>query len=108
MPTTLRLSCLAALLAFAASASAAAPPAQINPYQDVLITVQEANTGSLLFGLGVNSDTGLTGSVILNERNFDLLRVPGCSTFRGAGQEFRIEAIPGTQLQRYGTSFPQR
>jgi hypothetical protein len=31
-------------------------------------TFQEASTGNLMFGIGVNADTGLTGSIILNER----------------------------------------
>jgi outer membrane protein assembly factor BamA len=64
--------------------------------------VRQTYTGSLLFGLGVNSDAGLSGSIILNERNFDVL--PG-RAFRGAGQEFRLEAVPGTQLQRYAGDF---
>jgi beta-lactamase regulating signal transducer with metallopeptidase domain len=38
---------------------------------NVRIDVKEANTGSLIFGAGVNSDSGLTGSIVLNERNFD-------------------------------------
>lgn len=83
-----------------------------NPYKDVLVTVQETQTGSLLFGLGVNSDAGFTGSIVLNERNFDILNPPGSfeeflsgKAFRGAGQEFRIEAVPGTQLQRYTVSW---
>jgi outer membrane protein assembly complex protein YaeT len=82
-----------------------------SPYKDILVTVQEDNTGSLLFGVGVNSDSGLTGSIVLNERNFDLFRPPTSfedflngTAFRGAGQEFRIEAVPGTQLQRYTVS----
>jgi outer membrane protein assembly complex protein YaeT len=81
-------------------------------FKDVVINVQEANTGSLMFGLGVNSDIGLTGSVVLNERNFDITRVPSSiddllngTAFRGAGQEFRVEAVPGTQLQRYSISW---
>jgi outer membrane protein insertion porin family len=83
-----------------------------SPFKDILIQVQEANTGSLLFGVGVNSDSGLTGSIVLNERNFDITRVPTSfedflngTAFRGAGQELRIEAVPGTQLQRYTISF---
>lgn len=81
-----------------------------SPYKDVLVSVQEASTGSLMFGVGVNSDAGLTGSIVLNERNFDLFRVPTSfddllnGAFRGAGQELRIEAVPGTQLQRYVVS----
>jgi outer membrane protein assembly complex protein YaeT len=80
-------------------------------FKDIQINVQEASTGSLLFGLGVNSDTGLTGSIVLNERNFDITRPPTSledilngTAWRGGGQEFRAEAVPGTQLQRYTVS----
>lgn len=83
-----------------------------DPYKDVMVNVQETQTGSLLFGVGVNSDAGLTGSIVLNERNFDILNPPRSfddllsgRAFRGAGQEFRIEAVPGTQLQRYTVSW---
>jgi hypothetical protein len=38
-------------------------------FKDVLIRVQEQPTGSLIFGVGVNSDAGLIGTVILKERN---------------------------------------
>jgi RNA polymerase sigma factor (sigma-70 family) len=67
---------------------------------DVLVGVQEQRTGSSLFGVGVNTDAGLTGSVQLNERNFDTKRVPTRSddlgsgrAFRGAGQELRTEPL---------------
>jgi outer membrane protein insertion porin family len=30
------------------------------------------------------------------------------AAFRGAGQEFRLEPVPGTQLQRYTIRFPGR
>jgi outer membrane protein assembly complex protein YaeT len=83
-----------------------------SPFKDILVQVQEQRTGSLLFGVGVNSDAGLTGSVVLNERNFDILRPPTSiddflsgRAFRGAGQEFRLEAMPGTQVQRYAATF---
>jgi outer membrane protein assembly factor BamA len=77
-------------------------------FKDINVLVQETQTGSLLFGIGVNSDAGLNGSIVLNERNFDICRWPTSfddllsgRAFRGGGQEFRIEAVPGTQLQRY-------
>jgi outer membrane protein assembly complex protein YaeT len=83
-----------------------------SPFKDILVQVQETETGSLLFGVGVNSDAGLTGSIALNERNFDITRVPTSfddllsgHAFRGAGQEFRLEAVPGTVLQRYTASW---
>jgi outer membrane protein assembly complex protein YaeT len=87
-------------------------PESDTEFKDILVQVQEQPTGSLIFGVGVNSDAGLTGSIVLNERNFDITRWPTSfedllsgHAFRGAGQEFRIEAVPGTQLQRYTVSW---
>ncbi|MFL5244159.1 MAG: outer membrane protein assembly factor BamA [Gemmataceae bacterium] len=81
-------------------------------FKDILVTVQEQRTGSLLFGVGVNSDAGLTGSIVLNERNFDITRFPTSfedllsgRAFRGNAEELRIEAVPGTQLQRYSINW---
>jgi outer membrane protein insertion porin family len=81
-------------------------------YKDVIVQVKETHTGSLLFGAGINSDAGVVGSVVLHERNFDIFRFPTSwadvtegRAWRGAGQELRIEAAPGTELQRYTVSF---
>lgn len=83
-----------------------------SPIKDVLVTVQEAQTGSFMIGAGVNSDAGITGSIVLNERNFDILRFPTSfedilagRAFRGGGQEFRLEAVPGNIFQRYSVSW---
>jgi outer membrane protein assembly complex protein YaeT len=80
--------------------------------KDVLVQVEEAPTGSFMVGLGVNSNSGLSGSIVLNERNFDITRIPTSiddffagKAFRGAGQEFRLEAVPGNRFQRYTASF---
>lgn len=87
-------------------------PFSDNPCKDILVQVQETQTGSLLFSVGVNSDAGLQGSVVLNEKNFDITRWPTSfddlfsgRAFRGAGQEFRLEAVPGQRFQRYTASF---
>ena len=45
-------------------------------FKDILVQVKETHTGSLMFGVGVNSDAGVVGSVVLNERNFDIFRPP--------------------------------
>jgi outer membrane protein insertion porin family len=81
-------------------------------YKDLLVRVQETKTGSLMFGVGVNSDAGLSGSIVLNEKNFDITRFPTSfddfmagKAFRGAGQELRIEAVPGTDVQRYSATW---
>jgi hypothetical protein len=47
-----------------------------NPIKDILVTVEETKTGSLMFGLGVNSDAGLTSSIVLNERTFEIVCSP--------------------------------
>jgi outer membrane protein insertion porin family len=80
-------------------------------YKDILVQVQETQTGSLMFGAGFNSDSGIVGSIVLNERNFDLFRPPTSladiwegRAWRGAGQELRVEAVPGTLVQRYSAS----
>ena len=79
---------------------------------DLNAVVQETETGRLMFGVGVNSDAGLVGQVVVDERNFDIAKWPtgwedirNGQAFRGAGQQFRIEAVPGTSIQRYSVSF---
>jgi outer membrane protein insertion porin family len=82
-----------------------------SPYSDLVIRLREGATGSLMFGVGVNSDAGVGGSLVLHERNFDLFRIPTSwsdltsgSAFRGAGQELRMEAVPGDLVNRYSIS----
>jgi outer membrane protein insertion porin family len=84
------------------------------PFKDVIVNVNEANTGSLIFGVGVNSNSGLTGSIVLNERNFDLFNPPTSlqdffngTAWRGAGQNLRIMAMPGTIMQQYMATFTE-
>ena len=75
---------------------------------DIDIDVTEARTGRLMFGAGVNSDSGVVGSIVLDENNFDLLRLPSSmqdvadgTAWRGGGQRLRIEAMPGNYFSRY-------
>lgn len=81
-------------------------------FVDVNIDVTEGRTGRLMFGVGVNSDAGVVGQLTLQEDNFDLLRFPRSwadvgngQAFRGAGQSFRLEAVPGSQVSRYLVSW---
>jgi outer membrane protein insertion porin family len=78
------------------------------------VMVEEARTGRFMFGAGVNSDAGVTGQITIDERNFDLFGFPRSFSdiwsgraWRGAGQGFRIEAMPGNQVQRYLVSFTE-
>jgi len=91
-----------------------------NPYYDpgrtadLTILAEEAQTGRFQLGLGINSDAGVTGSIVIDERNFDYRRYPTSfddlwsgKAWRGAGQGFRIEALPGSEVQRYMVSFSE-
>lgn len=81
-------------------------------FVDVNIDVTEGRTGRLMFGVGVNSDAGVVGSLVLQEDNFDILKPPRSfadivngTAWRGRGQSFRLEAVPGTEVSRYMVSF---
>lgn len=81
-------------------------------YKDIRVRVREYKTGQFVLGGSVNSDAGLTGNIALNERNFDITRIPTSwddfrygRAFRGGGQELRLEAAPGTNFQRYSATW---
>lgn len=97
-------------------ATPAEPNVDIDPTMStpVDIMVEETQTGRFMFGAGINSDAGVTGQIVIDERNFDIMRFPTSwrdfaegTAFRGAGQGFRVEAMPGTQVQRYLVSFTE-
>jgi outer membrane protein insertion porin family len=85
-----------------------------DPYVVVDVDAEETQTGRLMIGAGVNSNAGLVGNIVIDEQNFDITRLPTSwddirngTAFRGAGQRFRLEAAPGTQLQRYTATFQE-
>ena len=72
------------------------------------VFVEEGQTGRFMFGAGINSDAGVTGNIVIDERNFDYQAVPRNwddfvegRAFRGGGQGFRLEAMPGQYWDRY-------
>ncbi|GIX00048.1 MAG: membrane protein [Pirellulaceae bacterium] len=79
------------------------------------VWVQEARTGRIILGGSVNSDLGVAGQLIIDERNFDIRRIPRSwddlwsgRAFRGAGQNFRLELMPGSQVERYTVTWSER
>ncbi len=90
-------------------------PDPLDPeYRDVLVEVKEWNTGSFTFGVTVGSDNGLGGRIALQQHNFDVGDWPDSfgeftsgRAFRGAGQDFKIEALPGTDVQVYSISLTE-
>jgi outer membrane protein insertion porin family len=83
--------------------------------RDVVIDVTESErAGDLLFGIGVTSNSGIIGSIVLDLLNFDLYDLPRSwsefrrfRSFTGAGQRMRIELQPGTELSRFGIDFTE-
>ncbi len=95
-------------------------PDQYNPlqfpqnYADLDIILQETQTGRFQIGGAYNSDNGLVGQFIIDERNFDIRRFPRSTqdimdqtAFRGGGQGFRMELVPGNIVQRYLVSWSE-
>ncbi len=83
-----------------------------SPFKDIRVRVKETRTGMVALTANVNSNAGLNGSLVVNQRNFDLFRPPTSwddllagRAFRGGGQELRLEAMPGTQFQRYSATW---
>jgi len=83
------------------------PQGELPGFRDALVDVSEDQTTSIIFGFGVTSNSGLTGSIMLEQRNFDLFDWPRSGTeffkgraFRGAGQTLRMQIEPGTEINR--------
>ena len=81
-------------------------------YADIDVYLSETQTGRINFGGAYNSDNGIVGQFTIDERNFDIWRFPRSFrditdgvAWRGAGQTFRLELVPGADVQRYLVSF---
>jgi len=83
-------------------------------YRDVLVEVEETNTGEFNFGGAVSSDAGLVGRIALIQRNFDIRDTPDSPgelfsgrAFRGGGQTFQLELLPGDRVETYSISLTE-
>jgi len=85
------------------------PEDKDNPdVRDLLVEVDERQTGSLNFGLMAGSDSGLLGNISLNQQNFDVMDWPESweefwqrRAFIGAGQQFTMAFQPGDEVFNY-------
>jgi outer membrane protein assembly factor BamA len=82
--------------------------------KDALVAVTEGQTGSIMLGAGIGSDSGVVGQIAFDQRNFDISDTPESwnelitgKAFRGAGQQFRISLNPGTLQSSYMVSFTE-
>lgn len=67
-------------------------------YRDLNITVEEQNTGSLVFGAGFSSIDSIVGYVNVTQTNFDIMDWP---SFQGAGQKFNMNLRIGTERKDF-------
>lgn len=82
--------------------------------QDAHVAIKEGQTGMIMVGGGVSSDSAVVGQFVYQQRNFDisdrpdslkdLLRGKG---FKGAGQTLKIALQPGTEVSQYSISFTE-
>jgi outer membrane protein insertion porin family len=79
---------------------------------DLDVTVPQAPTQRLSVGATYGSDNSLVGQLIFDEKNFDITAWPrridqslSRRAWSGGGQQFRVEAVPGTELERYLVSW---
>jgi outer membrane protein insertion porin family len=84
------------------------PPIVLNNVQDTAnVDVFIPQNPSSRFNIGgtYNSDNSFLGQIVIEDRDFDIPRRLGQITdpraWRGGGKTFRLEAMPGNEVQRY-------
>ena len=99
---------------YAPSGAASFPQNFPQNYADLDVYVAEDQTGRINIGGAYNSDNGIVGQFIIDEKNFDIRKWPrnfrdisNGAAWRGAGQQFRLEIVPGSTVQRYLVSFTE-
>ncbi len=88
------------------------PVGDAEDVRDALVQVTETETTTFLIGVGVTSNSGVVGSLSVENRNFDLFDVPRSAgeffrgrSFKGAGQILRLQFEPGTEFTRLRLDF---
>ena len=90
------------------------PTGKVPGRSDALVSIAEGQTGSVMLGAGVASDSGVIGQLVFEQRNFDIKDTPESfyefitgRAFKGAGQNLRISLQPGTEVSDYSISFTE-
>jgi outer membrane protein insertion porin family len=71
-------------------------------HKNLVVGVEEKNTGNLTMGAGFSSVDSVVAFVEVSQGNFDLFNPPN---FTGGGQKFRLRVQLGTERQDYEASF---
>jgi len=90
------------------------PSGKAEGQRDAEVSVVEGQTGMVMVGAGVASDSGVIGQLVFEQKNFDIKDKPESFTefitgqaFKGAGQNFRISLQPGTEVSEYRVNFTE-
>ncbi len=81
-----------------------AEPTDVPNRRNLVINVEEKNTGNLTLGAGFSSVDALVGFVEVTQGNFDLFKPP---TFTGGGQRARARAQLGTRRKDFQVTFSE-
>jgi outer membrane protein insertion porin family len=88
------------------------PTGNVPGQKDAQVSVVEGQTGMVMIGAGIASDSGLIGQMVFEQRNFDIKDTPESfeefitgQAFKGAGQSLRIALSPGTEVSEYSVTF---
>jgi len=82
--------------------------------RDAEVSVIEGQTGMVMLGAGITSDSGVMGQIVFEQRNFDISDRPESlselitgQAFKGAGQTLKISLQPGTEVSEYSVNFTE-
>ena len=79
-------------------------PTDVPNRKNLVVGVEEKNTGSMSVGAGFSSVESVVGFVEVTQGNFDLFKPP---YFTGGGQKMRLRASYGSRRQDYLLSFTE-
>ncbi len=98
----------------AAERATITPAGQVASQKDAQVSITEGQTGMVMLGAGVASDSGVIGQLVFEQKNFDIKDWPENfsefirgKAFKGAGQDLRIALEPGTELSTYSINFTE-
>jgi len=101
-------------MVFAEEATITPLASEQSDQKNVEVNIKEGQTGMWMLGAGVSSDRGVIGSMVWEQRNFDINDWPENfgefvtgQAFRGAGQTLRVSLQPGTELSLYSVHFSE-
>lgn len=79
-------------------------PTDVPNRKNLVVGVEEKNTGNMSVGAGFSSVESVVGFVEVSQGNFDLFKPP---YFTGGGQKMRLRASYGSRRQDYLLSFTE-